>query len=195
VNPDIFWIFISALLVNNFTFFYFLGLCPFLGVSNRVATALRMGAADIFVLLVTSLVAWILNAFVLPRAPYLRLIAFILAIASVVQIVEMAVRKWSPGLYRELGQFLPLITTNCAILYLAIFQTNRGYGFLEGIGFALGAGAGLTLALVLMASLREQVDLSDIPSVVRGSAIIFLIARILSLTFMGFAGLTSGGAT
>ncbi|HZD04082.1 MAG TPA: Rnf-Nqr domain containing protein, partial [Longimicrobiales bacterium] len=122
---------------------------------------------------------------------YLRLISFIVVIASVVQIVEMAIRKFSPRLFRELGQFLPLITTNCAILYLAIFQTNRGYGFLEGIAFALGAGAGLTLALVLMASIREQVDLSDIPEVARGSALIFLIAGFLSLAFMGFAGLLS----
>lgn len=192
MSADVFWIFLSAMLVNNFTLFYFLGLCPFLGVSARVATALRMGAADVFVLLITAVVTWVLNTFVLPYAPYLRLISFIVVIASVVQIVEMAIRKFSPTLFRELGQFLPLITTNCAILYLAIFQTNRGYGFVEGISFALGAGAGLTLALVLMASIREQVDLSDIPEVARGSALVFLIAGFLSLAFMGFAGLLSG---
>lgn len=192
MNLDLLWIFISAVLVNNFIFFYFLGLCPFLGVSGRVSTALRMGAADVFVLVVTSLVTWGLNTFILPRAPYLRLIAFIVVIASVVQIVEMAIRKASPALYRELGQFLPLITTNCAILYLAIFQTNRGYGLLQGLLYALGAGASLTLALVLMASIREQTDLSDIPEVARGSALVFLIAGILSPTFMGFAGLLSG---
>lgn len=193
MNGDIFWIFLSAMLVNNFTLFYFLGLCPFLGVSGRVSTALRMGGADVFVLVVTSVVTWVLNTFVLPYAPYLRLISFIVVIASVVQIVEMAIRKVSPTLFREMGQFLPLITTNCAILYLAIFQTNRGYGFLEGLSFALGAGAGLTLALVLMASIREQVDLSDVPAVARGSALVFIIAGFLSLAFMGFAGLLSGG--
>lgn len=192
MSADVFWIFLSAMLVNNFTFFYFLGLCPFLGVSRRMDTALRMGGADTFVLVITSVVAWVLNTLVLPYAPYLRLISFIVVIASVVQIVEMVIRKVSPTLFRELGQFLPLITTNCAILYLAIFQTNRGYDFVEGLGFALGAGAGLTLALVLMASIRQQVDLSDIPQVARGSAMIFLIAGFLSLAFMGFAGLFSG---
>jgi H+/Na+-translocating ferredoxin:NAD+ oxidoreductase subunit A len=192
MSADLFWIFLSAMLVNNFTFFYFLGLCPFLGVSGRVSTALRMGAADVFVLLITSVVTWVLNTAVLPYAPYLNLISFIVVIASVVQIVEMAIKKFSPTLFRELGQFLPLITTNCAILYLAIFQVNRGYDFVEGIVFALGAGAGLTLALVLMASIREQVDLSDVPAVAKGSALIFLIAGSLSLAFMGFAGLLSG---
>lgn len=192
MSADVFWIFLSAMLVNNFTFFYFLGLCPFLGVSRGMDTALRMGGADTFVLVITSVVAWVLNTLVLPYAPYLRLISFIVVIASVVQIVEMVIRKVSPTLFRELGQFLPLITTNCAILYLAIFQTNRGYDFVEGLGFALGAGAGLTLALVLMASIRQQVDLSDIPQVARGSAMIFLIAGFLSLAFMGFAGLFSG---
>lgn len=191
MSLDLAWIFLSAMVVNNFTLFYFLGLCPFMGVSGRVETALRMGAADVFVLLITAIVTWVLNTFVLPWAPYLRLISFIVVIASTVQIVEMAVRKFSPRLFRELGQFLPLMTTNCAILYLAIFQTNRGYGFLEGIAFALGAGAGLTLALVLMASIREQVDLSDVPDVARGSALIFLIAGFLSMAFMGFAGLLS----
>lgn len=192
MSANLFWIFLSAMLVNNFTLFYFLGLCPFLGVSGRVATAVRMGLADIFVLVITSVVTWVLNVFVLPHAPYLALISFIVVIASVVQIVEMVIRKFSPTLFRELGLFLPLITTNCAILYLAIFQTNRGYGFIEGIVFALGAGAGLTLALVLMAAIREQTDLSDIPEVARGSAVVFLIAGFLSLAFMGFSGLFSG---
>ena len=192
MTADVLWIFLSAMLVNNFTLFYFLGLCPFLGVSGRVTTALRMGAADVFVLVITAVVTWVLNTFVLPYAPYLRLISFIVVIASVVQIVEMSIRKFSPKLFRELGQFLPLITTNCAILYLAIFQTNRGYDFVEGLSFALGAGAGLTLALVLMASIREQVVLSYIPALARGSALIFLIAGFLSLAFMGFSGLLSG---
>lgn len=184
-------IFLSAMLVNNFTFFYFLGLCPFMGVSGRVSTALRMGAADIFVLVVTSIVTWFLNAVILEHAPYLRLIAFIVVIASVVQIVEMIIKKMSPELFRELGQFLPLITTNCAILYLAIFQPNRGYGFIEGLAFAIGAGTGLTLALVLMASIREQTDLADVPEVAKGAALVFIIAGSLSLAFMGFAGLVS----
>ncbi len=129
---ELFWILISAMLISNFTLSLFLGLCPFMGVSARVGTALRMGLANIFVLVITSICAWVLNTYILPHAPYLRVIPFIVVIASLVQIVEMAIKKISPTLFRELGIFLPLITTNCAILGFAIFQTNRGYDFLEG---------------------------------------------------------------
>jgi electron transport complex protein RnfA len=191
MTGDLFWIFISAMVVNNFTLTYFLGLCPFMGVSGRVSTALRMGAANIFVLTVASTCAWILNTFILPHAPYLRLISFILVIASAVQITEMTIKKLSPALFRALGIYLPLITTNCAILGMAIFQTNRGYNFFEGLLFAWGAGAGLTLALILMASIREELEVADVPSIARGNAIVFIIAGILSLAFMGFAGLLS----
>jgi len=185
------WILISAMVVNNFTLALFLGLCPFLGVSAKVSTALRMGAANLFVLLITSLSVSLLNALVLGKAPYLRLISFIVVIASLVQIVEMTVKKFSPTLFRELGIYLPLITTNCAILGLAIFQTNRGYNFLEGIFFAIGAGLGLTLALVLMASIRERLELSDVPSMARNMGLVLIVAGTLSLAFMGFAGLFS----
>ncbi len=184
-------IFVSAMLVNNFTLSYFLGLCPFMGVSARVSTAVRMGLANIFVLVLTSIFTWLLNSFILAGVPYLRLISFIIVIASVVQIVEMTIKKVSKRLFRDLGMFLPLITTNCAILYLAIFQTNRGYGFLQGLFFAVGAGAGLMLALVLMASVRQQIELSDVPKFAKGTALVFIIAGILSLGFMGFAGLLS----
>jgi Na+-translocating ferredoxin:NAD+ oxidoreductase subunit A len=183
------WIFVSAALVNNFTLVMFLGLCPFMGVSSKVSTALRMGGATTFVLLITSLSASVLNAYVLKAAPYLRLIAFIVVIASVVQIVEMAIRKLSPALFRELGIFLPLITTNCAVLGLAMFQTNRAYGFVQGISFALGAGAGLTLALILMASIRERLELASVPRMARGVGLVLIVAGSLSLAFMGFAGL------
>jgi Na+-translocating ferredoxin:NAD+ oxidoreductase subunit A len=188
---DLFWILISAMVVNNFTLALFLGLCPFMGVSQRVATALRMGAANIFVLVLTSLAAWFLNRYILAGAPYLRLISFIVVVASLVQIVEMAVRKLSPALFRELGIFLPLMTTNCAILGLAIFQTNRGYGLVQGLFFAVGAGLGLTLALVLMASIREQTELSAVPALARGMGLVLILAGTLSLAFMGFAGLFS----
>ncbi|NJL29687.1 MAG: electron transport complex subunit RsxA [Thermoanaerobaculia bacterium] len=191
---NLFWIFLSALVVNNFTLSYFLGLCPFFGVSGRLVTAFRLGLANIFVLVITSLAVSLLNAFLLPYAPYLRLISFIVVIASTVQFVEMVIKKLSPALFRALGIFLPLITTNCAILALALFQTSRGYGVIEGVVFALGAGGGLTLALVLMAGLREEAELSDVPAVLRGTAVNLLIAGILSLAFMGFAGLLSGGA-
>jgi electron transport complex protein RnfA len=188
---DLIWILLSAMVVNNFTLALFLGLCPFMGVSARVETALRMGAANIFVLIVTSICAWGLNTFVLPYAPYLRLISFIVVIASLVQMVEMVIKKVSPVLFRQLGIFLPLITTNCAILGLAIFQTNRGYDFMEGLFFAIGAGLGLTLALVLMASIRENTELADVPEVAKGMALVLIIAGSLSLAFMGFAGLLS----
>jgi len=189
---ELVWILISAMVVNNFTLMLFLGLCPFMGVSARVETALRMGAANIFVLVITSLCVWLLNTFILPHAPYLRLIAFIVVIASLVQIVEMVVKKTSPALFRALGIYLPLITTNCAILALAIFQTNRGYNLVEGLCFALGAGLGLTLALVLMASIRESTELADVPALAQGMALVLIIAASLSLAFMGFAGLLSG---
>lgn len=188
------WIFVGAVLVNNFTLSYFLGLCPFFGVSSRLDTAFRLGLANIFVLVITSVCAWGLNTFVLPYAPFLRLISFIVVVASTVQFVEMVVRKMFPALFKALGIFLPLITTNCAILGLALFQTSRGYGFLEGVVFAIGAGVGLTLALALMAGLREEAELSDVPAVVRGTALNLLIAGLLSLAFQGFAGLFGGAA-
>ncbi len=192
MTGELLWIFVSAMVVNNFTLSYFLGLCPFFGVSGRLETAFRLGLANIFVLLITSFCAWALESFVLIHAPYLRLISFIVVIASTVQFVEMVIRKVSPALFRALGIFLPLITTNCAILGLALFQTNKGYGLVQGLVYALGAGAGLTLALVLMAGLRQEAELSSIPGVVKGTAMNLIIAGILSLAFMGFAGLFSG---
>ena len=189
MGGELFFIFISALLVNNFTLALFLGLCPFMGVSAKVSTAIRMGGANIFVMTITSIVAWFLNTYILEAAPFLRLISFIVVIASLVQITEITIKKVSPTLFRELGIFLPLITTNCAILGLAIFQTNRGYGFLEGFVFALGAGLGVTLALVLMASIRQRTELSAVPSVARNMGLVLIIAGSLSLAFMGFAGL------
>ena len=186
-------ILLSAALVNNFTLVMFLGLCSFLGVTKKVATALRLGIADTFVLVITSIAATVLNKWVLGEAPYLRVIAFIVVIASMVQITEMVIKKFSPKLFRELGIYLPLITTNCAILALALFQTNRGYGFLEGLTFSIGAGIGLTIALSLMASLRERLELADVPAVARGASMVLFIASFLSMAFMGFAGLLTGG--
>ena len=188
---ELVWIFISALLVNNFVLAYFLGLCPFLGVSGRLETSFRLGLATTFVLLITALCSWLLNTYVLIHAPYLRLISFIVVIASTVQFIEMAIKKLSPALFSSLGIFLPLITTNCAILGLAIFATNREYGFIEGMVFALGAGGGFTLAMVLMAGIREEVEISNPPALIRGTAINLIIAGILSMAFMGFAGLFS----
>jgi electron transport complex protein RnfA len=188
---DLVWIFFSTMVINNFTLAMFLGLCPFMGVSGKIATAVRMGLANIFVLVLTALSVWALNRFVLEQAPYLRLISFIVVIASLVQIVEMVIKKVSPTLFRQLGIYLPLITTNCAILALAIFQTSRGYGLAQGLVFAVGAGLGLMLALILMASIRESSELADVPAVARGLALVLVISGSLSLAFMGFAGLLS----
>jgi electron transport complex protein RnfA len=186
------FIFASACVINNFTLFYFLGLCPFFGVTGRLVTAFRLGLANIFVMTITAVASWFLNTFILQYAPYLRVICFIVVIASTVQFVEMVIKKLSPTLFKALGIFLPLITTNCAILGLALFSTGRGYNFTQGLVYALGAGIGLTLALVIMAGLREETDLTDVPSVVRGLSMSFFIAGILSMAFMGFAGLFHG---
>lgn len=188
---ELIWILVSAMLVSNFVLALFLGLCPFMGVSGKISTALRMGLATLFVLMITGLAVWFLNTYVLAEAPYLRIISFIVVIASLVQIVELAIKKLSPALFRELGIFLPLITTNCAILGLAIFATNRSYGLAQSMAFALGAGLGFTLALVLMASIREQLEVADVPALARGVGLVLIIAGSLSLAFMGFAGLFS----
>jgi electron transport complex protein RnfA len=186
-------LFLDAALVNNFVLAYFLGICPFLGVSGRVETALRMGAAVSFVMLVASVSAWGLQT-LLEAADLLqlRLVAFVLVIATLVQLVELFVRRTSPALFEALGIFLPLITTNCAILGLALFQTNRGLALGPSVAYALGAGAGFTLALLLMAGVREKLRFAPVPASARGMAGSLVVAGILSLTFMGFAGMGSG---
>ena len=186
---DLFWIFVSAAVVTNFVLVYFLGLCPVIGVTNKSVTGLRLGLATTFVMVLASLAAWVLNRFVLANAPYLRVIAFIVAIASIVQIVELFIRKTSPGLYRELGIFLPLIASNSQVLGLTIFQTNRGYSLPEGLVFALGGGLGITAVLAIVGSVRERLEFAPIPAVARGPALVFLIVAALSLVFMGFAGM------
>jgi electron transport complex protein RnfA len=185
------WIFISTLLVNNFTLVMFLGLCSFFGVTAKIETAWRLGLANTFVLLLTAVGAWALNTYVLTRTPFLRTIAFIVVIASGVQIVEMAVKKYFPVLFRQLGIYLPLITTNCAILGLALFQTSRHYNLAEALVFAIGAGMGLTLALSLMASIRERIEVADVPVIARRMGLVLVVASCLSMAFMGFAGMGS----
>ncbi len=183
-------IFINAALVNNFVLAYFLGICPFFGVSSKLETAVRMGGAVCFVMLVASVCAFSLNLLLdAINAPFLRIISYILVIASTVQLVEMLMRKLSPSTFRAMGIYLPLITTNCAILGLALFQTNRGYSFTQAVVFSLGAGAGFALALVLMAGVREKLDLANVPELLRGTAVALIVAGILSMGFMGFAGL------
>ena len=184
-----FWIFVSAAVVTNFVLVYFLGLCPVIGVTNKSDTGLRLGLATTFVMVLASLAAWVLNTFVLSAAPFLRVIAFVVAIASIVQIVELFVKKVTPSLYRELGIFLPLIASNSQVLGLTIFQTNRGYTLLEGLVFAAGAGLGITAVLSLVGGIRQRLEFAPIPSVARGPALVFMIVAMLSLVFMGFAGM------
>ncbi|MEM9586002.1 MAG: Rnf-Nqr domain containing protein [Planctomycetota bacterium] len=189
-NDSLGMIFINACLVNNFVLAYFLGICPFLGVSGKRETAVRMGVAVTFVMLVASMAAYGIHALLTwINAPYLELIAFIAVIASTVQLVEMFIKKVSRPLFETLGIFLPLITTNCAILAVALFQTNKGYSFGQSLVFALGAGMGFTLALFLISGLREKLDLADTPDAVRGTVVTLVLAGLLSVCFMGFAGL------
>lgn len=183
-------IFLNAAIVNNFVLASFLGICPFLGVSGKLKTAASMGAATAFVMLISSLFAHIINLILAELGlEFLRLISFILVIASAVQLVEMAMKKYSPALFNALGIYLPLITTNCAVLGVALFQTAREYDFLQSVAYSLGAGAGFTLALVLMAGLRERLELSTLPGIAQGTGMSLMLAGLLSLSFMGFAGI------
>lgn len=189
-ESSLYAVFINACLINNFVLAYFLGICPFMGVSGKLSTATRMGLAVTFVMLITAVCVHAVNLLLtLLHAPYLQLISFIIVIASTVQLVEMIIKKYSPTLFRSLGIFLPLITTNCAILGLALFQTNRGYDLVQAIVFAFGSGIGFTLALILMAGVRQKLDLMSVPALAKGAAVNLIIAGILALSFMGFAGL------
>ena len=189
-TESLFFIFLNASLINNFVLAAFLGICPFIGVSKKLETASRMGMAVTFVMLVSSVCAYGVNvALTAINAPYLQLISYIVIIASAVQLVEMFIKKFSPALFQALGIFLPLITTNCAILGLALFQTAKQYDFVQSLVYAFGAGVGFAVAIILMAGLREELELSDMSDVVKGTAIVLMIAGILSISFMGFAGL------
>jgi len=184
-------IFISAMLVNNFVFYYFLGICPFLGVSKKIDSAFSMGLAVTFVMTLTAVASWAINHWILiPHGlDYLQIVSFILVIASLVQLVEMFIRKISPPLYQAMGIYLPLITTNCAIMGLAIIAVRKEYGLAETVIFGVGAGLGFTLAIVLMAGIREQLELADVPEALKGPGIALIIAGIMALAFMGFSGM------
>jgi electron transport complex protein RnfA len=191
MSPDsLSFVFLNAAVVNNFVLALFLGICPFLGVSGKIDTAWNMGLATMFVMLVSSMCAYGINLLLVEfELEFLRLICYIAVIASAVQLVEMVMKKFSPALFRALGIFLPLITTNCAILGLALFQTLREYDFMQCLVYSLGAGVGFTLALMLMAGLRVKLNLHNVPDVAKGAAMSLMLAGLLSLTFMGFAGL------
>ncbi|WP_233956456.1 electron transport complex subunit RsxA [Pectobacterium versatile] len=184
-------LFVSILLVNNFVLVKFLGLCPFMGVSKKLETAIGMGMATTFIMTLGSMFSWLINEFILVPLDilYLRTMAFILVLAVVVQFSEMFVRKVSPELYRLLGIFLPLITTNCAVLGVVLLNINLSHGFLQSTIYGFGGAAGFSLVMVLFAAIRERLAVSDIPAPFRGSSIALITAGLMSLAFMGFTGL------
>jgi len=184
-------IFFGMALVNNMVLSKFLGLCPFFGVSKKLSNAFSMGIAVLLVMLVASAVTWPLFHFLL--VPYgfefMRTVIFILVIASLVQIIEMTIKRTNMTLYNALGIYLPLITTNCAVLGITFINIDAQYTFLQSLTAALGAGAGFTLVLLIMSGIRERLDLADIPRVFRGAPIAFLVAGLLGLAFLAFGGM------
>lgn len=184
-------VFLGAMLVNNIVLTKFLGLCPYVGVSKKLSSSFGMGLAVTFVMLMASVVTWLIYTLLLvPLAlEYLQILAFIIVIASLVQFVEMVMQKFAPALYKVLGIYLPLITTNCAILGLTFLNVRNEYNLLITIFYALGTGLGFMLALVLMASIRERLELADVPPALRGAPITFIIAGLMALAFFGFCGM------
>ncbi|HHF51068.1 MAG: electron transport complex subunit RsxA [Candidatus Aminicenantes bacterium] len=188
---DLLTLFVAAILVNNFVLYYFLGICPFLGVSKKIDAAFSMGMAVTFVMTLTAVASWMINHWILIPfgLDYLQIVSFILVIASLVQLVEMFIRKMSPPLYQALGIYLPLITTNCAIMGLALLAALKNYDFIKTVVFGVGSGLGFTLAIVLMSGIREQLDLADVPEPLKGAGIALIVAGIMALAFSGFSGM------
>ncbi len=184
-------LFIATVLVNNFVLIRFLGICPFLGVSKHVETAFSMGLATTFVMTMTAFIVYFINTYILEALDlvFLRYMAFIIVIASLVQLVEMFIRYASPVLYKALGIYLPLITTNCSIMGMALLIPLNDYNFIESIIFGFGAGVGFTIAIVLIAGLREKLEFGDVPESLQGVPITLILAGIMALAFMGFAGM------
>jgi electron transport complex protein RnfA len=190
---EFFMLLISTALVNNVVLVKFLGLCPFMGVSNKLDSALGMGFATTFVLTLAATASWILEHLLLGPLGlgYLRILTFILVIAAVVQFTEMVVRKFSPALYQVLGIFLPLITTNCAVLGVALLNIQEDHSFMQSLVYGFGSALGFTLVMVIFASLRERLAIASVPRAFAGAPIGFITASLLSLAFMGFSGLTT----
>ena len=184
-------IIISAIFVNNIVLAKFLGICPFIGVSNKVETAIGMSGAVMFVMVLATLVTYLIQVYVLQPLGivFMQTITFILVIASLVQLVEIILKKVSPTLFQALGIFLPLITTNCAVLGVAILTMQNEYNLVEGVVFAAASALGFGLALIIFSSLREQLDLADIPEAMKGVPIAFVVAGLLAMAFMGFTGI------
>jgi electron transport complex protein RnfA len=187
----IFLILLSAMLVNNFVLSRFLGLCSFIGISKKVEVSFGMGASVIFVVTMASIITWPIYNFVLVpyHLEFLNIAVFILVIASFVQLVEIFVRKFYPGLHKALGIYLPLITVNCVVLFVALLNVQQKLGFVESIFQAIGAGVGYALVLVIFTTIRERLDFVDIPHSLRGAPIAFIIAGLMALAFQGFQGL------
>ncbi len=189
---DILLLLIGTALVNNIVLVQFLGVCPFMGVSNKVDAAIGMGLATTFVLTLTSVTSWALQTFIMVplNVGYLQIVSFIVVIAAVVQLTEMLIKKTSPALYQVLGIFLPLITTNCAILGVALLNAQKNHNFLESLLYGFGSAVGFTIVMVLFAGLRERLAVADIPGPFKGAPISFVTAGFLALAFMGFTGLS-----
>lgn len=187
-------IIVTAIFVNNIVFAQFLGICPFLGVSKKLSSATGMGAAVTFVMLLATLVTWLLQIYVLKPLglDYMQTIVFILVIAALVQMLEIILKKIAPALYQALGVFLPLITTNCAVLGVAILVIQKEYNLAESLVYAIATAIGFTLALVIFAGIREKLAIIDVPAPMRGVPIALICAGMLALAFMGFAGITIG---
>jgi electron transport complex protein RnfA len=185
------FIIIGAIFVNNVVLAQFLGICPFLGVSSKVSTSLGMGAAVLFVMTIASIVVFLIQNYILVPLgiEYMQTIVFILVIAALVQMVEIMLKKVSPALYQALGIFLPLITTNCAVLGVALLQVQKGYSLGESVVYSASTAVGFALALVLFAGLRERLELNDVPKAFQGTAIALITAGIMAMAFMGFSGI------
>jgi electron transport complex protein RnfA len=193
MNESLSHIFIDAFLINNFVLCVFLGMCSFIGLSGKFSTARRMGVSVMFVIIVSSVLAYGTNLLLVRfHAEYLRIITYIVIIAATVQLTEMFIKKNSPALFRAMGVYLPLITTNCAVLAVPLFQTGRNYNFIQSVVFAIAASGGYTVAIVTLSLLRERVELSDVPSLAKGTALTLVLAAILSMAFMGFGGMGNG---
>lgn len=189
----LFLIILGAVLVNNFVLSRFLGICPYIGVSSQIDASIGMGLAVIFVMTLASLVTWIIQNYILIpfKIEYLQTLSFILIIASLVQFTEIVINKISPTLKRALGVYLPLITTNCAVLGVSLLNIRSSYSFIESVFNGLGSGIGFTLALLLMAGIRERLDLAPLPRSLKGAPITLIVASLMSLAFFGFIGLIS----
>lgn len=188
---ELFSLFISAIFINNIILNKFLGMCPFMGVSRKTSSALGMGGAVTFVIFFSSLITWGLFEYVLDplNLQYMDLITFILIIASFVQLVEMIIKKYSPSLYKALGIYLPLITTNCAVLFVALENIKQGFTFVESVVYSLAVPIGFTLVLIIFSAIRERLDIADVPKPLKGNPVAMIVAAIMALAFSGLAGL------